>query len=466
MRRNAMGKSGLITVTWIITALVVLQASPAAHAQEQPIPSSIDRELESLSEGPLDKKDLNDSSLDRTLDDLPPASGDLARYQSGPTAFRLIDLSVDLLFAVGSSTERDESLESLQGGGHDPRKRGFTMQNVELSLLGAVDPYFTAETHLIYFVDPIEGESVFELEEAFLTSQQLPFGLEQYGFELEVGQMFTEFGRINPRHPHAWDWLDQPVINSRVFGPDGMRGPGARIGWLTPLPWFSQFHFGVQNANGETMASFFANDEFFEERAIGGTEFQDQDVRSFGDAVWLGRWENAWDFSDELSAAVGVSGIVGPNATGSDGSTVIYGGDFLLRWQPIESDRGSTFVAWQTEILRRDYEVDDGATELPGEKLGDWGVYTQILRGFSRDWAAGLRYEYVSGDGPSVGGRDSDPFRDDRQRISPVIVWSPTHFSRVRMQYNFDDAEHLTDDAHSVWLGFEVLLGKHPAHSM
>jgi hypothetical protein len=29
-----------------------------------------------------------------------------------------------------------------------------------------------------------------------------------------------------------------------------------RVGWLTPLPWFSQVHVGVQNANGETMPSF------------------------------------------------------------------------------------------------------------------------------------------------------------------------------------------------------------------
>ena len=40
-----------------------------------------------------------------------------------------------------------------------------------------------------------------------------------------MGQFLTEFGRINPTHPHAWAWLDQPVIEARVFGPDGMRRP-------------------------------------------------------------------------------------------------------------------------------------------------------------------------------------------------------------------------------------------------
>ena len=70
----------------------------------------------------------------------------------------------------GGSSERDESLVNLQGGGHDPRKRGFTFQQAELSLAGAVDPYFNAEAHILFFLDPVEGETEVELEEAFATS--------------------------------------------------------------------------------------------------------------------------------------------------------------------------------------------------------------------------------------------------------------------------------------------------------
>ena len=35
-----------------------------------------------------------------------------------------------------------------------------------------------------------------------------------------------------------------------------MRQAGFRASWLPPTPWFSEFHFGMQNANGVTMASF------------------------------------------------------------------------------------------------------------------------------------------------------------------------------------------------------------------
>jgi hypothetical protein len=382
---------------------------------------------------------------------------------------RLIDLSLDALFAAGGSTEDDESLQNIQGGGHDPRKRGFTVQNVELSLSGAVDPYLRGEAHIIYFLDPVEGETVVELEEAFMTTTSLPYGLQ-----LEAGHFFTEFGRINPQHPHQWHWQDQPVINTRFFGPDGMRGPGFRLGWLAPLPWYSELHFGMQNANGETMASFLANDEFFEERPVGNRPFVERDVDTLKDMVYLARMDNSWDPAQDVTAKVGLSALYGPNATGDDGETGIYGVDLVVKWRPGYRERGWPFLIWESEIMRRDYKADafyddsdpTNVIDLKKETLRDWGLYTQLLYGFRPGWAAGLRYEYATGSGDSVDGRDSDPFRDDRTRVSPLLTWMPSEFSRLRVQYNYDRADHLDDEeAHSVWLGIEFMYGAHAAHA-
>jgi hypothetical protein len=392
---------------------------------------------------------------------------------------QLLDVSLDVLSSFGSSTAEDDELLVLQGGGHDPRERFFNLQSLELSLLGAVDPYMTGEAHLIYFLDQ-EGESRFELEEAFATSMQLPFGLHEHGVGLEVGHFFTEFGRINPTHPHAWDWQDQPLVLSRFFGEDGIRAPGARIAWLTPLPWYSEVHLGAQNAKGETMVSFLANDEVFEERAIGGRPFADRRVSSLSDLVYLARWVNAFDLSETWSTQLGISGLHGPNATGNDASTWIAGIDAVLKWRPLVTDRGWPFVELQGEILYRDYEVDDffGCPEpeetecddplnLGGDTLKDWGFYLQALFGFQRNWSAGIRYEYGTGSGDSLGftKRDDDPFRGDRHRISPLLIFQPSEFSRLRLQYNYDDADFLDDgDAHSLWAGIEFLFGSHPAH--
>ncbi|MGH7819169.1 MAG: hypothetical protein ACREQ9_05300, partial [Candidatus Binatia bacterium] len=443
-----------------------------------------EKRIEDLSGAEAEPSRLSgeEAALDQALKELglpaeapPPPSAPpaLLARPIGAANLRLIDVSLDALFAAGTSTENDESLQSLEGGGHDPRKRGFTVQNVEVSFLGAIDPWLTGEAHLIYFLDPLEGESIFELEEAFLTTQALPYGLQ-----LEAGQFFTEFGRLNPKHPHAWHWIDQPVINTRLFGPDGMRGPGFRLAWLTPLPWFSDLHFGMQNANGETMASFLANDEFFEERAIGGRPFVERDVESLRELVYLGRWTNSWNHGEEVTTLLGVSGLVGPNATGTDAETRIYGTDVVMKWRPANNFRGWPFVLLEAEVMKRDYEADpfagagdeDGEAPpkdlfLPGRTLRDWGFYAQALGGFRYGWAGGLRVEHAGGSGDSVDGRSADPFRADRLRLSPLLVWHPSEFSRLRLQYNFDDTDHLEDDAHSVWLGVEFLYGAHPAHT-
>ncbi len=397
-------------------------------------------------------------------------------FQSGN--FRLYDLSFDLLAAGGTSTERDEVLQSLQGGGHDPRKRGFTLQNAELALMGAVDPYFRAEVNLIYFIDPLEGESVFELEEAFATTTNLPYGLE-----VEAGMFFTEFGRINPRHPHAWDFIDLPVVNARFLGSDGIRAPGVRVGWLAPLPWMSEVHVGVQNANGETMASFLANDELFEERPVGGRPFVEREVRSLEDMVWMARWLNGFEVSETTTLQFGLSGLFGPNATGNDGRTSIYGADLLVRWNDGQGGFQAKELTWQSEFLYRDYEADsffdagdptdpsDDLT-LPADRLEDWGFYSQLLYRYAPSWRAGVRVEHATGSGSNFAGdtavgREDDPFRSDRTRISSLLQWQQTHFSRLRLQYNYDEADFLSSgEAHSVWLGVEVAIGPHAAHGL
>jgi hypothetical protein len=398
--------------------------------------------------------------------------------QQGPR-LRLIDASMDLLVAAGTSSEDNDVIEELQGGGHDPKRRGFTLQQAELSLAGAVDPYFSGEAHIIFLEEDIE------LEEVFATSQSLPAGLQ-----LEAGYFLTEFGRLNPSHPHSWRWIDQPVINGRLLGEDGTRGTGIRVGWLAPTPWFSQVHLGAQNADNASMISFLgeghvhgedeghaeeeeegsdeeAHLEGFEE-TVGGRPVADEES---DDLLYLARWENSFDASDEVTALVGVSGLFGPNLTGGD--TLVYGADFTMKWRPVSNQRGWPFVTWETEIMKRDFDAesfdavaDDGdPIALDSVTIEDWGLYSQLAWGFSPGWETGLRVDYATGNDDGLEERDSDPSRCDRVRVSPMLAYRPTEYSRIRLQYNYDDADFLEDgEAHSVWAGLEILYGAHPAH--
>jgi hypothetical protein len=233
------------------------------------------------------------------------------------------------------------------------------------------------------------------------------------------------------------------------------------------------------------MLSFDASDEAFEERPIGGRPFASAGTRSMDDMVYLLRWVNGTDFSETWTGQLGVSGLFGPNATGSQGETWIYGADFVLKWTPLTSDRGWPFVRLEGELMQRRYRADAftgcldpdedpclDPVDLASETLDDWGGFLQALWGFRRGWSVGLRGEYATGSGGNDADldylRDEDPFRDDRVRVSPLLVYQPSEFSRIRLQYNWDHADFLDggdDPAHGVWLGFEFLFGSHPAHA-
>ena len=409
----------------------------------------------------------------------------LYRPLPGQATLRLLEPSFDILMAAGGSTADDAELSTLEGGAHDPNQRGFTLQQGELSLFGAVDPYFTGESHIVFTPDGVE------LEEAFATTTRLPWDLQ-----LEAGYFLTEFGRINPTHPHAWPWIDQPVINTRLFGPDGLRSPGATLSWLLPVPLFSELYLGVQNADEGELTTSFLDDE-----AIGGRPGVTTDVHGFADMLYLARSATAWNVGDDVSGLLGFSGLFGPNSTGDGARTFIYGTDLTVKWRPADNFRGWPFVIWQTEVMKRDYTAepyvaapdpddeehdhvastgaahqhDHGGDEeegelptesIPGTILRDWGFYTQLLYGFRYPWAAGLRAEWASGRGQSFpDGREADPFRADRLRISPLLTYQPSEFSRIRLQYHYDHAVKLDpEDQHTLWLGLEILYGTHPAH--
>ena len=460
------------------TAAPAAAAPPEAGALATTGPAALDQQLRDLAR--QGTQVVTGSASDRAARGLGPTEQpSLFSRRIGQAEVRLLDLSMDILTTTGWSTADDSEISNLQFGAHDPKRRGFTLQQAEISLSGAVDPYFSGEAHIVATPGGLE------LEEAFLTTTRLPTGLQ-----IEAGYFLTEFGRINPTHPHAWDFVDQPVIIGRLLGSEGLRGIGTRAAWLLPTPWFSEIHLGVQNANESDYAVSFLNGE----EAIGGRPAVKQTTAKPTDLLYLTRLNSSYDFTNALTGLIGFSGLFGPNSSGDDARTFIYGTDLTLKWQPANSQRGWPFLTWQTEIMKRDYTADHylagttagaatghthshGAEEpaaeeegededIPGALLRDWGLYTQLLWGFKWQWAAGLRYEYASGSGASLpDGRSADFLRDDRHRVSPLLIWQPSEFSRFRLQYNYDHSTALPGEtASTVWLGLELLYGTHPAH--
>src|SRR3972149_592145 len=175
-----------------------------------------------------------------------------------------MNISFDGLFSAGGSTAQD--LEKLETGGHDPNQRGFTVQNLETVFEGAIDPYFKGQANIGFQIDK-DGESFLEVEEAYLTSMSLPLNLQA-----KAGTFFTEFGRLNQFHPHAWDFADEPLVNG----------------------------------------------SFRNEEALFGREAVETRVRNMGDMLYVPRIATSFDLTDEQTILLGASAAFGPNSTGTN----------------------------------------------------------------------------------------------------------------------------------------------------
>ena len=364
-----------------------------------------------------------------------------------------LNLSFVGLTDVGWSSTSD--VASLQRGDHDPHVRGFSIPNAELALDGTVDPYFKGFANIVYKLDS-KGETGVELEEMYFLTTSLPANLQ-----LKGGQFFTEFGRQNPQHPHSWALADQPLVLNRMFGPDGLRSQGVRVSWLVPTSWYTEAMITLANSAGGTTASF-RSDESSE---IHGGVAIERAVTGPGDLLLAPRIATSFELTGTQTVLVGLSAAFGPNNSGPNARTEVYGADLYWKWKSATAHQGFPFVSFQSEVLFRRYgaaarvAAADSSVPLPAETLRDRGMYAQLLWGIKPLFVLGLRGEFANGD-PAAFVSD---LRGDRYRLSPNLTWYPTEFSKVRLQYNYDHRTGIGID-HSVWMQFEFLLGAHAAH--
>jgi hypothetical protein len=428
-------------------AAVLLFDAPA-WAQQRP-DSAADRQQRTL-----DSLVAVVRSLQARLDSSATASASpqAPSTAAAPRTGAYMNIGFVALTDGGWSSEKD--VQALQPGDHDPHVRGFSIPNAEITLDGAVDPYFKGFSNIVYKLDG-QGETGVELEEAYLLTTSLPANLQ-----LKVGQFFTEFGRQNPQHPHAWAFVDQPLVMNRMFGAEGLRSQGARLSWLLPLPFFTEAMVSVMNSAGGTTSSFRSD----ESPEIHGGVAAERPVMSLRDMLIAPRISSSFDLSETQTLLVGASAAFGPNNSGPTARTSIYGVDAYYKWKPAAAQAGFPFVSLQGEAMFRRYDAEERTTNgsdvpLPSETLRDRGGYAQVLYGIKPRIVAGLRGDVVTG---NQGAFDSE-LRADRYRLSPNFTWYPTEFSKIRFQYNYDDRHGIGTD-HSLWIQIEFLLGAHAAH--
>lgn len=436
----------------LLAAFPLLFAPCAAFAQEASAPSASESASENPA-APAESSSETSSDAELSPEELAELEAALAKDAAAAPASSASDGEKKSGFAAALANFNPDIAvildvaggwysgdgKAVTAGGHDPQKTGFTLQQLELSLGKAVDPYFRFDANIVF------SQFGVEVEEAYATTLGLPASLQ-----LRVGQFLTRAGRLNPTHPHTWEFIDQNFALTRIFGGEGNRGLGAELSWLTPLPWYAEIVLSATDAAGASTARSF----------LGGGDY---DLDSPLDFQLTAALKQFFPLTDSLSLNVGLTAITGPNASGNGNRTDIYGMDLYLRWRPVSGET-LRWVAIQGEVFWR-------RRQIPGDLLQDVNAYLQGVWRFADRWSAALRYEWGS---PSWDSDGKTSLRDPidpawtrhRHRASAAVTFHPSEFSRVRLQAARDDAPNLAKDpVWSVFLAAEFSVGAHGAHA-
>lgn len=307
--------------------------------------------------------------------------------------------------------QRDVATESPRAGPFAPGgKVQPVFQELEVALQAVVDPYARADVFLSFAA---EGAGV---EEAYLTTLTLPWDLQ-----VKAGKLFAPFGRLNQQHPHTWDFVDAPLASTRLVSDESLKGAGADLAWLAPVPWFAELHLAYQETTpaGETT----------------------------GRRTGTARLVQFVEVADGATLGVGLSGArlqePGPGAWRD-----LFGADLLLRIRP---PAGRGYLVLQGELLGRRLS---GAADplLDGTRLGG---YAQALLRQGAPWAWGLRWETAPTAAPGRSGPE--------QRFTALATWFPSEFQRLRLQVSHDRLPGGRQGLEAL-LALEFNIGAHGAH--
>jgi len=319
---------------------------------------------------------------------------------------------------------------------------GFALGEAEVNLKANVDDRYFG--NLTVAIHDHGGEVEVELEEAWLQTTGLPAGISFSG-----GRFFSAAGYLNSFHRHADDFADRPLPYQAFYGGQ-YRVDGVQARWIAPtslllelgteLNWGSGF---PASANAESSPGAY-------------TLF----AKLGGDVGMSNSWQLGFSWVDaDVHERGGGHHDDEAIAETFTGDSDLAGLDFVWKWAPDGNSAQRSLKLQGEYFSRSESGVFDGLA-YDGDQTG-W--YLQGIWQFAQRWRAGIRHDVVDADnGPLLVGTElQDPGRSS-SRDSLMLDWSPSEFSRVRMQYTNDRVLSETDQQ---WmLQYIMSLGAHGAH--
>jgi len=350
------------------------------------------------------------STLALAQEPVPPA------YSGRAAVLELPEISV----IVNGKVEWSEAKER-------PLDGKVRIDEVELGLSGGLFPGVRGDVVAVIEqeYEGSETSTEMDLEEAYLTFQELPGG-----FQATLGRRLIPFGRTNPNHPHHWDFADSPLALRNLFGDHPWFDDGAELSWLVPNPgdlyiklsagvWNGRelgHHHGEEDHHGDHDGDEHEEDHQEDHQEEHHHGHLGEETIEWEGHVFTGRLFLDLPLSDRTAVQVG-----GSAAIDEHNRNTLLGADFsvLHRWP----DSFRT-LKWQTELTSlKDRERDSKPR----------GLFSSLRYQINKNWVVGGRYDWT------------ELLEDDHEDASSVAAWVTyylTHSTYVRAQVAQIDHDH------------------------
>lgn len=465
---------------WCVTVLAVaLSATLPASAQEAEL-SKIREEIRQLREA----YESRIQALERRLAEAEARAGNAehiaakaetaaTQASARPAGENAFNPAISLILqGTAARSSRDPDTYQItgfapSGGEVAPASRSFSLGESELVVTANVDPYFRG-----VLIAALTPENEVEVEEAFFQTLALGRGLT-----LKGGRFLSGIGYQNEIHQHAWDFQDAPLAYKAFLG-GRLNDDGVQLRWVAPTELFVELGAELGRGRG------FPSTEQSRNRAGAWSVF----AHVGGDFGASTAWRAGLSYlraSPRERAFEDIDSPGNPVTQSFSGNSRLWIADFVLKWAPGGNSTITNFKL-QGEYFRRTesgtLSYDDSAQAAPqfGASFADdyrsrqSGWYLQGVYQFMPRWRFGYRYDRLdfgsvhngivaSGLGPVAADFPLLMTAHNPTRHTLMVDWSPTEFSRLRLQLASDKSRFGVTDRQAL-IQYIFSLGAHGAH--
>lgn len=329
--------------------------------------------------------------------------------------------------------------------------QGFSLKESELGISANIDPTFRGVATLA-----LAAAGGVTIENAFIQTSSLGNGLN-----LKAGRFFSGLGYLNEQHAHVWDFVDQPLVY-RALWDNQLGEDGLQLKWLAPTDTFIEvggelgrgrgFPGTDRNKNGTGSGVLFAH---------------------IGDDIGF---EHSWRAGVSLQQTKRIDAIsldaTNPLLSNSfSGDSRTSGVDLVWKYSP-NGNTAERYLKVQGEYFQRKenglLSYDTATTNITDSYSNTQsGWYLQGVYQFMPHWRTGLRYDQLDPGTATVGALNAGNivahYGYQPSRTSLMLDYSPSEFSRMRLQLSHDQSRQGLPD-NQIFVQYIMSMGAHGGH--